>query len=46
MLATIVYIGTFAIIVIALLLVACNFIGLRKRSEGQENMVELAKTIR
>jgi len=46
MLATIVYIGTFVIIVIALLLVACNFIGLRKRNEGQENMVELAKTIR
>ena len=46
MLATIVYISTFAVIVIALLLVACNFIGLRKRNEGQENMVELAKTIR
>ncbi|MCR4753363.1 MAG: sodium/proton-translocating pyrophosphatase [Candidatus Saccharibacteria bacterium] len=46
MLATIVYIGTFAVIVIALLLVACNFIGLRKRNEGREDMKELAKTIR
>lgn len=46
MLATIVYIGTFAITVIALLLVACNFVGLRKRNEGQENMVELAGIIR
>ena len=45
-LAAIVYVGSFSIIAVALLLIAYNFFDLRKRDEGRADMVELAAIIR
>ena len=44
--ATIVYVGSFLIIAVALVLVGYNYFDLRKRDEGREDMKELAAIIR